>query len=121
MTWMLTAVLCVILIEVVVRLPLPVILSDINTVARKAMHVLGAKLVSDHWKEKAMLAYASAMFTSTFKLAGLLIAVAAVIVLFIYTVDQFGFGVGDFIIGWIGILYSMVVATAWFQLRKLFA
>ena len=54
MTWLLTTVLCVFLVEIFVRLPLPAVISRINVIGRKALRTLGAKSVSDHWKEKVL-------------------------------------------------------------------
>lgn len=120
MNWVLTTVLCVILIEFVVRIPLQAIVSEINTVVRKALHTLGAQSVSDHWKEKVMLAYASSLFTSTMKLAGFLVAVGAVAFLLIFVFDYLGATMSDFIVSWVGIIFSIVVATAYFTIRKFF-
>ena len=120
MNWVLTTVLCIVLIEFVVRIPLRAIVSDINTVVRKALHILGANSVSDHWKEKVMLAYASTLFASTMKLAGFLVAVGTVAILLIFVFDYLGATIGDFIVSWTGILFSIVVATIYFAIRKFF-
>jgi len=120
MTWVLTTVLCIILIEFVVRLPLPAVISEITTVARKALHILGAKSVSDHWKEKVMLAYAGSLFTSTMKLAGLLMAIIAIALLLIFIFDYSGVWIGDFIVSWTGMLFSLLAATAYYTIRKFF-
>ena len=120
MTWILTAVLCIILIELVVRIPLPAVISEIGVVIRKALHILGAKSVSDHWKEKVMLAYAGSLFTSTMKLAGFLVAAGAVAALLIFVFDFFGTKIGEFIVSWVGILFSFVVAAVYLRLRKFF-
>ena len=119
MTWVVTTVLCIILIELVVRIPLPAVISEIRIVTRKALHTLGAKSISDHWKEKAILAYASSLLNSTMKLAGLLMAIGAIAVLLIFVLDYFGFRVGEFIVSWAGILFSIVVATVYYTIRKL--
>jgi hypothetical protein len=121
MSWVLTTVLCVILVEFAVRIPLPGVISDISTVARKAIRTLGARHVSDHWKEKVMLAYACSLFTSTMKLAGLLVAIGAVAAVFILLSGYFGIRIGDFLVTWTGILLTLVVATAYYSARKLFA
>ena len=118
MTWILTTVLCVILVEFAVRIPLPGVISEISTVAHKAMHTLGAKHVSDHWKEKVMLAYAGSLFTSTMKLAGLLVAIGAVAAVFILLSGYTGIMIGDFLASWPGILFTLVVATAYYAIRK---
>lgn len=118
MTWLLTFILCVILVEFAVRIPLPLIVSDINTVVRKALRTLSASSVSDHWKEKVMLSYAGTLFLSTLKLAGLLIAIGAVAVLLIVTFDYFGAEVGIFLRSWVGVLATIIMASVYFTLRK---
>lgn len=120
MTWLLTLILCVILVEFAVRIPLSSIVSDINVVVRKALHVLGASSISDHWKEKVMLSYAGALFLSTLKLAALLVAIGLVAVLLIFVFDYSGIGVGAFLISWMGILYTVIIASVYFVLRKRF-
>lgn len=120
MTWVLTTVLCIILVEFVVRLPLPTIISDMLTTTRKALHTLGAKSVSDHWKEKVMLSYAGSLFTSTMKLAGFLVSIGVIIILLILIFDYFGIWIGNFIASGTGIVFSVVVATAYYKIRKVF-
>jgi len=113
-------VLCIILVEFAIRLPFPKIISEISEVARKAVHILVAKSVSDHWKEKVMLAYARCLLMSTVKLAGILIAVISLAFLLIFVFDYLGGEVGAFIISWGGILFTMLVATIYFSIRKFF-
>lgn len=120
MNWVLSTVLCIILIEFVLRVPLPAILADISSVGRKALHTLGAKSVSDHWKEKVMLAYASKLFLSTMKLAVYFAAFALLAILIIFAFDYFGASVGDFIVSWTGISFSFVIATIYIMIRKYF-
>lgn len=120
MNWALTTVLCVILIELVVRLPLPAVISEISVIGRKAVRALGAKSVSDHWKEKVILAYAGSLFASTMKLASFLVAIGAMAVLLIFMFDYLGATVGDFITSWVGLLFSILIATLCFTIRKCF-
>ena len=120
MSWVLIIVLCIILIEILVRIPIKAVLSEISVVMRKAIHILGAKSVSDHWKEKAMLAYAGALFTSTMKLAGILVTIGVLVFLLIFIFDYFGASIGELIVSWAGILFSIVVAMIYFKVRKIF-
>ena len=120
MNWILTTVLCIILIEFVVRIPLRVIISEINIVMRKVLHTLRAKSVSDHRKEKVMLAYASSLFASTTKLAGFLVATGALAFLLIAVFDYLGAAIGPFVSSWVGISFSIVVATVYFAIRNFF-
>lgn len=120
MNWMLTTIICVLLIEIVVHLPLPAVLSQISVTGRKAAHILGAKAVSDHWKEKILLAYAGTLFGATITLAGYLLVIGAIVVLLIFVADLFGATVGDFFMSWMGIGFSIVVATLYLKARKYF-
>ena len=101
-------------------MPLATVSSEIRSVVQKALHTLGAKSVSDHWKEKVMLVYACSLFKSTIKLGGFLAAIAAVAVLLIFGFDSLGATIGNFIVSWIGILFSIIVAFVYFTIRKLF-
>lgn len=118
MTWVLTTILCVFLVEIFRRLPLPAVVSRITEIGRKAFRTLGAKSVSDHWKEKVLLAYAVSLFVLTMKLAGYLVAIGAAAVFVIFIFDYLGAAVGEFITNWLGVLFSLVVATLYFILRK---
>ena len=55
------------------------------------------------------------------KLGALLIAIAAVALLLVFIFDYSGVRVGDFIVSWKGMLFSAIVATAYYTVRKLFA
>jgi len=101
-------------------MPLATVSSEIRSVVQKALHTLGAKSVSDHWKEKVMLVYACSLFKSTMKLCGFLVTVGAVVALLMFGFVFFGAPIGDFILSWIGMLFSIVAATTYFTIRKLF-
>lgn len=120
MNWILAAVLCIILIEFIVHIPLLDVVIEISVVAQKALHILGAKSVSDHWKEKAMLVYAGKLFASTVKLATFLVLIGIFAMMLIFSTDYFGAKIGDFIVTWLGILYSIIVVTIYLKIRKLF-
>jgi len=75
--------------------------------------------VSDHWKEKAMLAYAGMMFSCSLKLAGWLLFLGAGAVLLIITFDQISRGFSSFIVSWQGIGLSIVFASLYLAVRKL--
>lgn len=108
-----------ILIEIVVRMPLATVGAEINAAVSKSLHTITSKSISDHWKEKVVLVYACRLLTATFKLTGLLLAIAAIALALIYAFDRFaGASVGSFIVTWIGILFSVLVATVYFAVRK---
>ncbi|GAB5467241.1 MAG: hypothetical protein Kilf2KO_02710 [Rhodospirillales bacterium] len=118
MSWVLTGALCVLLVELCLRLPFGPVLSRLVRSSSRALHVVRAKAVSDHWKEKAMAAYARTTFASTFKLAlllGLLLAVATGLVL---ALERIAPGFEAFILSWLGIGVSVVFACLYVGLRK---
>lgn len=118
MNWLLTIVLCGLLVELTVRLPLLTPLVAIRRSGTRAVHVLTVKNVSDHWKEKAMAAYARSTFTATAKVAGLLSVVLGVAFASVLVLDRLSNGFETFILSWGGIGSTVVIATLYFAVRK---
>ena len=118
MNWLLTAVLCAVLVEVALRLPFGAAIAGVRTASGKALRVVVAKAVSDHWKEKAMGAYARMTFVSSIKLAAVLVVVLLVAATLVVAFDLAFGGFQDFILGWRGIGFSVVFATVYFVARR---
>jgi len=57
MLWILSAIGALAASELFLRLPIMRHLGTVGTISRKSMKVLGAKGVSDHWKEKVLPTY----------------------------------------------------------------
>ncbi|MEJ2033378.1 MAG: hypothetical protein P8Y63_10150 [Deltaproteobacteria bacterium] len=87
-------------------------------IAGKALHIMGAKSVSDHWKEKVVLAYSRSLFSLTMKLAAFLAIIGATGILFVYTSSLINDTIIHFIISQGGILLSMAVAGIYLSIRK---
>jgi len=117
MNWFLTTMLCVVLVECFVRLPLRPVLTVIQRTLHKATHTVASNAISDHWKEKAMRAYAGTMFLSTIKLAAFLSVVIGIAALLASLLDLAGTGFFSFLLGWQGIVFSIVAASAYAVLR----
>lgn len=120
MNWFLTIFICIFLVELAVRMPFLAVISKISLVTRKVLHTLGTKSVSDHWKEKAIWAYAVSLFKLSINLAIYWIAIIGLAFLIIFTFDYLGARVGDFVTSWEGIFFSSIVATLYFIVRRLF-
>jgi hypothetical protein len=118
LNWLLTALLCVLLVELALRLPFASIVTGLTRSGGKAVHVVRAKAVSDHWKEKALGSYAQTTFVSSIKLAGLLLVLFAIAALVVVALDQFADGFQGFILGWRGIGFSIVAASVYLTLRN---
>ena len=119
MNWLLTVVLCVMLVEVALRLPFSKSLSMLTRSNMRALKVLRTKHVSDHWKEKAMGAYARKTFTCSSQIGlylGIVLAIAAAVV---FGFDLMVPGFAAFILSWTGIVLSLVAASLYFFGRRI--
>lgn len=118
MSIVLTIVLSLVLAEIAVRLPLADTARRLVRIGRKAMRTLGARSVSDHWKERAMLRYARDLMVASAQLAAFLVALVVVAV-FLALVLERGFpGFVGFAIGWTGLLVSLMAVTAFLWARR---
>lgn len=119
MNWLLAAILCALLVELALRLPFVVIVDGMRKLSSKAMHVVREKAVSDHWKEKAMGAYARSTFKLTMKLAALLALVLAVAYVLVLAFDRLSGGFQFFILAWPGLVFSFVFACIYLVTRRM--
>ena len=121
MNWLLTVLFCAVLVEIVLKLPFLRPLEAILTSSRRAAHVVKAKVVSDHWKEKAMRAYAQRTFVASLKLAGLLALVLGGAALLLLALDRLSDGFQAFVLSWIGLASSVAAASLYIMARKALA
>ena len=118
MSWVLAAVLSVLLVETVSRLSPGALFERMISVARKAQHTLRSSAISDHWKEKVILRYAISLFAGTTWLSGLLLALAGGIVLLAAGLDQLGLEMSGFLLSLKGAVFSTAVAITYLHVRS---
>lgn len=118
MNWFLTALLCVLLIELTLRLPFATAVVGASRSAGRAVRVVRAKAVSDHWKEKALATYARTTFLSSLKLAGLMAILLTVAVVLVAVFEQGSSGFQGFILGWRGIGSGVVFTGLYSAARR---
>ena len=118
MNWALSVVLCVFLLELALRLPFAGIVARASQSGSKALRVVRAKAVSDHWKEKALISYAQTTFRCSIQLAVLLAIVLAAAILLAIALEQFHVGFQSFLLGWRGICFSILVASLYVAMRR---
>lgn len=118
MNWLFLILLSVVLVELLVRLPLLSPLTDISRTSRQAMHVAVTRSISDHWKERAMGAYARRTMLATCRLAALLslVGLAATVIVLAFGLMSAGFE--HFVLGWQGIAGSLVFACLYAVFRS---
>lgn len=98
MNWILTIPFCAVLVELVLHLPFLEPLKELSRSSNPAVHVVTAKAVSHHWKEKAMGAYARKTFVASAKIAGLLAVVLGGAAILVAGLDQLSDGFQAFIL-----------------------
>ncbi len=118
MNWLLTMVLCAVLVELVLRLPFLNPLKALHWSSNRAVRLVTAKAVSDHWKEKAMGAYARKTFVASAKIAGLLAIVLGAATLSVLALDRLSDGFQAFILSWTGLGGSVAAASLYVVARK---
>ncbi len=118
MNWLLTTALTLILVETLLRLPLIPAARIILRTSGKAVRVFSAKRVSDHWKEKAMGAYARRTLMASLRLAAWFL----VVVLFGFLMTEVMLEASSdfvvFLFGWQGLLFSLAVASLYVWIRR---
>ncbi|MBY8978130.1 sulfotransferase [Rhodobacteraceae bacterium NNCM2] len=118
MNWVLAGLLSVVLVEIVSSLPVAAILRRASRAAGRAFRVLSAPAISDHWKEKVLPAYAAQLFGAALRLGALLAGVAAIAWGLVLAGNGLAPGFADFIAGTAGIAATLIIATAWFLIRR---
>ncbi|MGR3762394.1 hypothetical protein ACUXV3_20010 (plasmid) [Roseobacteraceae bacterium NS-SX3] len=76
MIWAAVALITICLTELFLRLPLVAAARSVLDTSRRAARVMRARAISDHWKEKAVQAYAGLMLKAGLRLLAGLGAVA---------------------------------------------
>ena len=114
MNHLLLSLVCILSVELFIRLNFSSILDSILKVTRKATYVIPQKNISDHWKEKVIPAYALRMMKYSLQILLILL-----LILSLFLIADFFFN--DFFaltLSLIGIVESLVFAFGYVYLRK---
>ena len=116
MTHLLLLLVCILSVEILIRLNFLFFLGSILKVTRKVTHVLPQNKISDHWKEKIIPAYALKLMQYSVRMFFILLLVLS---LFFIT-DFFLHDFLNFSISLIGISESIIFGFIYLILRKTF-
>ena len=116
MNHLLLSLVCILSVELFIRLNFSSILDSILKVTRKATYVIPQKNISDHWKEKVIPAYALRMMKYSLRILLILLLIISLFFIADYFFNDFL----AFTFSLIGIIESMVFAFGYVYLRKLF-
>lgn len=115
---LLSALLCLLLVEAALRLPFGRALSRAVRTGERARRVLASRRISEHWKEKAVGAYAGRLIGATLALAVMIAALAAGFLGGAIALEALKTGAFGLLLGWPGIVYCTAVAGAWVLVRR---
>ena len=116
MIHLLLSLVCILSVEVFIRLNFLSHLDSILKVTKKVTNIIPKNNISDHWKEKVIPVYALRIMKYSLQI--LLILLLIISLFFIV-----GFFLNDFLastLSLVGIIESMVFAFGYVYLRKLF-
>lgn len=120
MSYLLIVLASVIAVELFVRLPVIDQVHQLFGTTQKAGHIIAAKAVSDHWKERVMLRYAREIMLSSVKLVVFMTGVLFLAVLPALLVQQFldpTLSIEALFSSWTAIGVSLIAATAYYFMR----
>lgn len=116
MTHLLLLLVCILSVEVFIRLEFLSLSDSILKVTKKVANVIPKNNISEHWKEKAIPIYALKIIKYSLQILLILLLIMS----FFFITDLFQNNFFAFTISLIGIIESMVFAFGYIYLRKLF-
>jgi hypothetical protein len=116
--WAFLAVATIAMIELVLRLNVAGAIQRLLTVLKKVLRTLKSSRISDHWKERAMLAYSGRMFVASLTLLALFLLVLAPIAIFALLASRFGVPFVPLLTDVTGIVACIVIACIYLPLRR---
>jgi len=116
MIHLLLTLVCILSVEVFIRLNFLSHLDSILKVTKKVTNVITKNNISDHWKEKVIPAYALRIMRHSLQILLILILIMSLF----FIVDYFFHDIIAFSFSLIGIIESIVFAFGYIYLRKLF-
>ena len=106
--------ICILSVEVFIRFNFLLLLDSILTVTKKVTYIIPKEKISDHWKEKAIPAYALKIMKFSIQILLILLCILS----FFFIADIFLSGFLIYTFSFIGIIESMVFAFGYVYLRK---
>jgi len=116
MIHLLLLLVCILSVEVFIRLNFLSHLDSILIVIKRVTHVISKSNISDHWKEKVIPAYALRIMKYSLQILVILLLIMSLFFIPNYFFNDFL----AFTFSLIGIIESMVFAFGYVYLRKLF-
>lgn len=114
MNHLLLMMVCILSVEVFIRLKFLLILDSVKNEIKKVIHVIPQTNISDHWKEKVVPAYAARIMKNSLQV----LVIIFLIISFFFIADYVFNDFLNFALSLGGVLESMVFAFGFLYLRK---
>ena len=114
MIHLLLLLVCIVSVEVFIRLNFLSHLDSILKVTKRVTYIIPNNNISDHWKEKVIPAYAFRIMKYSLRILLILLLIMSLFFISNYFFNNFL----AFTFSWIGIIESMVFAFGYVFLRK---
>ena len=116
MIHLLLLLVCILSVEVFIKLNFLSHLDSILKVTKRVTYGISKSNISDHWKEKVIPAYALRIMKYSLQILLILLLILSLFFIADYFFNDFL----AFTFSWVGIIESMVIAFGYAYLRKLF-
>jgi preprotein translocase subunit SecE len=116
MIHLLILLVCILSVEVFIRLNFLSYINSILKVTKKVTYIIPQNNISDHWKEKVIPAYALKIIKYSLQILLILLIIMSLFFITDFFLNNFL----AFTFSLIGIIESMVFASGYVCLRKLF-
>ena len=120
MNYLLVILASFIAVELFLRLPVIDQVHQLFGTTHKAGHIITARAVSDHWKERVMLRYAREIMLSSIKLVLFMTGVLILAVLPAFLVQLFidpSLSIETLFSSWSAVVVSLIAATLYYVTR----
>jgi hypothetical protein len=116
--WALLAIATIAAVELVLRLGIGDTIRRLLTVVRKVLRIMKSDTISDHWKERAMLAYSGQMLSASLMLLAMLLLAVAPFAILAAVGTWIDMPMLALLVSGTGVLVSIAIACAYLPLRR---
>jgi hypothetical protein len=110
-------VVCILSVEIFIRLKFTQALISIIDISYKVFHLILKVSVSDHWKEKVIPAYSLKMIKFSLQIFAIVLCISSVVAI----TESLFFGFLSLLLSFMGIIEAIIFAMAYVYLRKVVA
>lgn len=121
MDWALLAFAVVVAVEIAIRLPLLELWRELQCTVKSVSRVVASRKISDHWKEKVLLAYSRKLMVHSLRLLLFLLCILSPLLLALVVANAFGLQLAELMISTPGTLLTLILALVYVMVRKRFA